>query len=181
MRDSKSTFKQFFIRTVFFWLQYCLSATGSSPFKGDLFRWGFIQNENLFRWAKINLSSNQTVLYVNVFNSVVLCEQMKFNPSHEIAACKKRMVILVTYNALLKYTCFLGVDKRKNQINASERFQFGKYIRIITRNFYQVTELMTDFSMQDLKSTSKHFFSRTIFFLALILFVSYRLVTFQKR
>ena len=71
--------------------------------------------------------------------------------------------ILVTYHALLKYTSFLGVDK-KNQLKASWRFQFGKYIRIITINFYQVTELMKDFPMQDSKTTSKQFFTRTVFY-----------------
>ena len=100
----------------------------------------------------------------------------------KLAACKKDWWILVTHHALLKYTSFLGVDK-KNQLNASERFQFGKNIRIITKNFYQVTELMTDFPLQDSKSTSKLFFTRTVFyfFLASILIVSYWLVTFQKR
>ena len=68
---------------------------------------------------------------------------------------------------LLKYISFLGVDKKKNQLNASERFQFGKYIRIITKNFHQVTELMTNFPMQDSKSTSKRFLTRTIFFFGL--------------
>ena len=45
MQDSKSTSKQFFVQTVFyfFWTLYCLSATGSSAFKRDR------NNENLFR------------------------------------------------------------------------------------------------------------------------------------
>ena len=78
---------------------------------------------------------------------------------------------------------FLASTKVKNHLNASERFQFGKYIKIITKKFYQVTELMTEFPMQDSKPTSKQFFTRTvfIFFLASILFVSYWLVTFYTR
>ena len=41
----------------------------------------------------------------------------------KLAACKKKeRWILVTYHALLKYTSFRGVDKRKkNQLSASER------------------------------------------------------------
>ena len=78
---------------------------------------------------------------------------------------------------------FLASTKEKYQLNASERFQFGKYVTILTNKFYQVRELMTDFPMQYSKSTSKQFFTRTVFyfFLALTLFVSYWLVTFQKR
>ena len=58
---------------------------------------------------------------------------------------------------------FLASTKEK-KLSASERFQFGKNIRIITKKFYQVTELMTDFSMQDSKSTPKQFFIRTVFY-----------------
>ena len=54
--------------------------------------------------------------------------------------------------------------QNKKKLSASERFQFGKNIRIITKKFYQVTELMTDFPMQDSKSTPKQFFIRTVFF-----------------
>ena len=81
------------------------------------------------------------------------------------ASKKKEWWILVTHHALLKYTSFLDVDKRKkNKLIASERFQFGKYIRIITKKFYQVTQLMTDFPMQDSKSTFKQFFNQTVFY-----------------
>ena len=55
-------------------------------------------------------------------------------------------------------TILLASTKEKNLLSASERFQFGKYIRIINEKLYQVLELMTDLPMQDSKSTSKQFF-----------------------
>ena len=59
---------------------------------------------------------------------------------------------------------FSASTKEKNHLSASERFQFGKYIRIITKKLFQVTDLMTDFPMQDSNSTSKQFFIRTFFY-----------------
>ena len=90
---------------------------------------------------------------------------MKVNPGQKTCCMQKKnggyWLHTMHYSNI---PVFLAPTKEKNQINASERFQFGKYIRIITKNFYQVTELMTEFSMQDSKSTSKQFFNRTVFF-----------------
>ena len=50
--------------------------------------------------------------------------------------------------------------------------EFGNYIRIITKKIYQVTELKTDFPMQDSKYTSKLFLTRNVFYF----FFSFKIV-----
>ena len=82
----------------------------------------------------------------------------------KLAACKKRMMDIGYIPCITQiYQFSWRRQNKKNKLSASQRFQFGKYIRIITKKTYQVTELMTDFPMQDSKSTSKQFFTRTSF------------------
>ena len=180
MQDSISTSKQFFTRTVFIFFGFnivcqLLARQHSNEIKtmkyySDRLKPFFAQNRPSFTCTYLAL-----VFSVSKWKSILV---------KKLAASKKKWWILITHHALLKYTSFLDVDKRKkNKLIASERFQFGIYIRIITKKFYQVTQLMTDFPMQDSKSTFKQFFNQTVFyfFLAWILFVSFWLVTFQKR
>ena len=85
--------------------------------------------------------------------------------SKKLAASKKRMMNIGYIPCITQiYQFSWRRQKKKNELSASEQFQFGKYLRIISKKFYQVTELMTDFPMQDSKSTSKQFYYRTVFF-----------------
>ena len=114
------------------------------------------------------------VFCVNKWKSILL---------KKLAACKKNVDIGYITCISQIYQFSWRRQKKKNQLNASEQFQFGKYIRIITKNFHQVTELMTDFPKQDsFEMYIKTSFNanKFFFFLALILFISYWLVAFQK-
>ena len=66
---------------------------------------------------------------------------------------RKEWWILVTYHAFFKYTSFLGVNKRK-KIKCIWTISIWQKHKDHYQKFYQVTELMTDFPMQNLKSTS---------------------------
>ena len=80
------------------------------------------------------------------------------------SACQKRIVDIGYIPCITHIHQFSWRrQKEKNQLSASEWFQFGKNIRIITKNVYQVTEVMTHFPTQDSKSTSKLFSTRTVF------------------
>ena len=164
MQYSKSTSKQFFTRTVFYFF------FGFNIVCQLLAR--FLSKE--MKTMK-NYSDRIKPFFAQIRPSftlhvrIQLCFLVRINESQSwsknLLPAKKEWWILVTYHALLKYTSFLGVDKRKkNQLSASEQFQFGKYLRIISKKIYQVRELMTDFPMQDWKSTSKQFFTEQFFF-----------------
>ena len=85
---------------------------------------------------------------------------MKVSPGRKTCCMQKKKggYWLHTMHYTKTPVFFWRRQKQKNQLSASERFQLGKYIRIITKSIYKVTELMTDFSMQDSKSTSKQLF-----------------------
>ena len=72
---------------------------------------GFLTGQTFFFFG-----SNQTILYLNVFNSVVLCEQMKFNPGQEFAACKKRMVDIGYIQCITQIYLF-SRRRQKKKIN----------------------------------------------------------------
>ena len=90
---------------------------------------------------------------------------MKVNPGRKTCCMqKKEWWILVTYHALLKYTSFLGVDIRKKSIKCISTFSIWQIHKDHYQKILSGHRIDEKFPYARFRSTSKQFFTRTVFY-----------------
>ena len=156
-----------------------MSATGSSPFKGDKNKKKYSDRLKPF-FAQIRPSFTCTylalVFSVNKWKSILV---------KKLAACKKRMVDIgyILCITQLKFTSFLGVDKRKKSNKSMWTISIWQIHKDHYQKFLSGHRIDEKFSIArfEIYIQTVFYSNSFLFFLDLILFVSYWLVTFQKR